>query len=158
MELKNSKYSHMVHVVVILIMFLTFTLSTVYVTIYCVDVYKKITEKSQENYDLRTGLLYISNKIKSVDNVYINEIKNIDMIIIPETIDGVSYETRIYCYNGKLMEIFTEKDNDVPLSSGMYITDMNSMTIEEEDGLITVIANYENIGDKRIIINTGEKK
>ena len=76
------------------------------------------------------------------------------MLVIPEDIEGKTYESRIYCYNGKLMEIFTNEGNDIPLEGGLYITDMDSLTIEEtKSGLIEIKATYENLGTKRLIVD-----
>ncbi len=154
--MKTSNQEHRLHTVLVLVLFLIFSLSAVSVLTYGTRVYKSIIEKTEENYSLRTGLIYLSNKIKSADEdrIYIDQSQKVTMLVIPEDIEGKTYESRIYCYNGKLMEIFTNEGNDIPLEGGLYITDMDSLTIEEtKSGLIEIEATYENLGTKRLIVD-----
>lgn len=161
MEIRSSKHGHRLHTLVILILFLVFALSSVSVLMYGTKVYKSVTEKTDENYSLRTGLIYLSNKIKAADksSIYMDTYQKVDMLVIPEEIEGQMYETRIYCYNGQLREIFTDVGNDIPLDGGLYITDMKNLTITEKNkGLLEIEAEYEDIGKRKLIVNIKEEQ
>ena len=161
MEIRSSKHGHRLHTLVILILFLVFSLSSVSVLMYGTKVYKSVTEKTDENYSLRTGLIYLSNKIKAADksSIYMDTYQKVDMLVIPEEIEGQMYETRIYCYNGQLREIFTDVGNDIPLDGGLYITDMKNLTISEKNkGLLEIEAEYEDIGKRKLIVNIKEEQ
>ncbi|HIT73776.1 MAG TPA: DUF4860 domain-containing protein [Candidatus Fimicola cottocaccae] len=161
MEIRSSKHGHRLHTLVILILFLVFALSSVSVLMYGTKVYKSVTEKTDENYSLRTGLIYLSNKIKAADksSIYMDTYQKVDMLVIPEEIEGQMYETRIYCYNGQLREIFTDVGNDIPLDGGLYITDMKNLTISEKNkGLLEIEAEYEDIGKRKLIVNIKEEQ
>lgn len=161
MEIRSSKHGHRLHTLVILILFLVFVLSSVSVLMYGTKVYKSVTEKTNENYSLRTGLIYLSNKIKAADksSIYMDTYQKVDMLVIPEEIEGQMYETRIYCYNGQLREIFTDVGNDIPLDGGLYITDMKNLTISEKNkGLLEIEAEYEDIGKRKLIVNIKEEQ
>ncbi|OUQ57424.1 hypothetical protein B5E58_09310 [Tyzzerella sp. An114] len=161
MEIRSSKHGHRLHTLVILILFLVFALSSVSVLMYGTKVYKSVTEKTNENYSLRTGLIYLSNKIKAADksSIYMDTYQKVDMLVIPEEIEGQMYETRIYCYNGQLREIFTDVGNDIPLDGGLYITDMKNLTISEKNkGLLEIEAEYEDIGKRKLIVNIKEEQ
>ena len=161
MEIRSSKHGHRLHTLVILILFLVFALSSVSVLMYGTKVYKSVTEKTDENYSLRTGLIYLSNKITAADksSIYMDTYQKVDMLVIPEEIEGQMYETRIYCYNGQLREIFTDVGNDIPLDGGLYITDMKNLTISEKNkGLLEIEAEYEDIGKRKLIVNIKEEQ
>lgn len=161
MEIRSSKHGHRLHTLVILILFLVFALSSVSVLMYGTKVYKSVTEKTNENYSLRTGLIYLSNKIKAADksSIYMDTYQKVDMLVIPEEIEGQMYETRIYCYNGQLREIFTDVGNDIPLDGGLYITDMKNLTISEKNKwLLEIEAEYEDIGKRKLIVNIKEEQ
>ena len=161
MEIRSSKHGHRLHTLVILILFLVFALSSVSVLMYGTKVYKSVTEKTDENYSLRTGLIYLSNKIKAADksSIYMDTYQKVDMLVIPEEIEGQMYETRIYCYNGQLREIFTDVENDIPLDGGLYITDMKNLTISEKNkGLLEIEAEYEDIGKRKLIVNIKDEQ
>ena len=161
MEIRSSKHGHRLHTLVILILFLVFSLSSVSVLMYGTKVYKSVTGKTDENYSLRTGLIYLSNKIKAADksSIYMDTYQKVDMLVIPEEIEGQMYETRIYCYNGQLREIFTDVGNDIPLDGGLYITDMKNLTISEKNkGLLEIEAEYEDIGKRKLIVNIKEEQ
>ena len=61
----------------------------------------------------------------------------VDTLVLREEIDGAAYETRVYCYDGYLRELFAESGVDFAAEDGEKILAAESMTLELEEQTIT---------------------
>jgi hypothetical protein len=120
-----------------------------------VRVYKNITVKNAETFQLRTSLSYVATKIRQTDtkdNIFITDHKGIKVLTLDEVIKGVTYETFIYPYQGKLYELYQEKNNNCKLSDGMEVMDLNDMQFQRiSNGLIKITASNA-IGDSEELL------
>lgn len=95
------------------ILFLVFTLSALFVILYAARTYQHIVYESDIEYDKSTSLSYIAKKIHAQDsngNIDIGELNGIPALIMHQEIQGASYSTYIYEYNGELRELFCADD------------------------------------------------
>lgn len=132
--IKSNTKKHSIDVFFVLCIFLAFALSLSGLLIVGARTYQSITKNTEDNYQLRTSLLYVSNKIKAFNEdgmVYKGEFNGTDALFMKENIDGISYITKIYAYEGELYELFSEADNDLDAVSGTKITDVESFEVTE---------------------------
>ena len=151
--IKTKKYK--VDILVVLCLFIFFTISLSCLLLGSVKKYKSITSKSDKNFHIRTSALYISNKIKFAnenENIYIDKFNGLDAICFKETIDDVEYVTRIYCYEGYLMELFSEKDNTLEPIAGERITSLKSISIENIRADLIKVTLESNDGENNTLI------
>ena len=88
-----------------------------------VRVYKNIVQENSDNFKLRTSLSYVATKVRQADvqdKVYIDHREGIDMLVMEEDIDGVTYERMIYLYEGKLYEVFHELGGEFYIEDEAY--------------------------------------
>lgn len=108
-------------------------------------VYKNIAVSNLENFEIRTSLLYISNKIKQSDSVECISIKqkdNIKLLSLIEKNDGNEFETLIYHYNGRLYELYHENNEDYSFTDGMEVMNIENFGIEMiRDNILRVNAS-----------------
>jgi hypothetical protein len=132
--IKSNTKKHSIDVFFVLCIFLAFALSLSGLLIVGARTYQSITKNTEDNYQIRTSLLYVSNKIKAFNEdgmVYKGEFNGTDALFMKENIDGISYITKIYAYEGELYELFSEADNDLDAVSGTKITDVESFEVTE---------------------------
>ncbi|HCT65479.1 MAG TPA: hypothetical protein DIC60_09495 [Lachnospiraceae bacterium] len=132
--IKSNTKKHSIDVFFVLCIFLAFALSLSGLLIVGARTYQGITKNTEDNYQLRTSLLYVSNKIKAFNEdgmVYKGQFNGTDALFMKENIDGISYITKIYAYEGELYELFSEADNDLDAVSGTKITDVESFEVTE---------------------------
>jgi hypothetical protein len=104
-------------------------------------VYRQVESRVEESGDRRVGLTYITAKIHSGDQqngVSAAAFDGVDAVCLTEEIDGTDYETWLYVYNGWLRELFCARDSGLEPRDGETITEAQSLTVQEEDGLLTL--------------------
>ena len=77
-----------------------------------VHVYKNIVENNAENFRLRASLSYMATKVRqydAVDTISVQEEEGVPMLVFQEELEGATYLTKIYCYDGNMMELFQEE-------------------------------------------------
>ena len=102
-------------------------------------VYKQVQDRTEAAAAERTGLAYITTKIHShdaEDSVRIGTFGGGDALYLLESIDGLTYETILYVYNGWLMELFCEQGWELKPEAGQQIAEAQSLTVSERDGLL----------------------
>lgn len=135
---------HSIDVFFVLCLFLISTICLLGILFVGAKTYQKISSNSDDNFAMRTSLLYVTNKVNSFQEkgkIYTKKIDENDVLVFEETIDGISYTTQVYEYDGHLMELFAEKDIDLGLDAGTIITELSSFNIKSiNKGLLEVSA------------------
>lgn len=121
--------------VFVLLIFAVFMASVLLVLLSGVDTVQKLTQRDQRTYHRRTAVQYISTRIRQADEIGAVSTEK-DTLILTENLDGVSYETRIYCCNGYLREIFCEAGAALAPDFGEEVLPMNHFQITQENNLI----------------------
>ena len=123
----NNRHSHGIF---LLVLYLTFAIFTLALTVTAASVYENISSGMEENHSVRTALSYISTKMRQADGVKIEN----GQIIIAED-DCVS---RIYYHDGSLTEYFGEADAEFEAEYGDEIISADSFEAREENGNIRI--------------------
>ena len=91
----------------VLLVFAVFMVSVLLVLLTGADVVQSITERDQKSYDQRTIIQYISTRVRQADQagaIFVRTAETGDRLVLQEEIDGLLFETTIYCYDGYLCE------------------------------------------------------
>lgn len=132
MKKENRINNHSIHLMLILLLILVVVIMSSLLIMLGRDVYKKINNDRDNNYNIRVSTLYITNKIRQADKSNSIKIKNIagkQSLVINEEYDGLSYETWIYSYNNSLYEITVDEGSTFELSDGNKIMDIDKFDI-----------------------------
>lgn len=140
MKMKKYTENHFsIQFVLIMMLFLILAVLSVMIIAMGENIYAKINDDRQNNYELRVGLSYIANKIRQSDKINSVSLKDIEetpAIVIKENYDGLNYETWIYWYDGWIYEIFTDEGSVFELQDGMKIIEAVSFDMAKvSDGL-----------------------
>ena len=80
------------------------------------------------------GLTYITAKIHSYDEAgtaFAGQFGGQDAVYLLQEVDGLTYETILYVYDGWLMELLCERGWELEPQNGQTITQARSLTVEE---------------------------
>ena len=127
--------------ILVLVLFGIFAISILTVLLTGAGAYKRLTERGQTTYTARTIPQYVSTRVRQADAkgmVKVTTFEGMEALELTEEIDGNSYVTRIYCYNGYVRELFSESSILLKPSAGECIMQAEGMTFSEQDGFITV--------------------
>ena len=94
----------------LLSLFTLFALGAIWVLTSGAGVYQRLSARSSQSYATRTASQYLATKVRqatAAEQVGFGLLGGHDTLILSETLDGVAYQTQIYCYDGYLRELFT---------------------------------------------------
>ena len=138
---KNAR-GQRIDTVFVLIVFVVFAVSVLFVLMLSAGTYSNITEMSREEHAERTVLSYLWTKARNSDssgNIHVGEFNGIPALNIDEEIAGITFRTVIYYYDGWIYELFSEADLEFYPEDGTRIIQAADLRFAELDyGLIKV--------------------
>ena len=88
---------------------------------------------------MRTVGQYITTRIHQADlydDIGVEDFCGTDAVVIKEEIDGEVYKTRLYCYDGYLMELFGMDDIMLMPEDGEIVMEVDDISFSLEDGIL----------------------
>ena len=126
--------------VFVLMLFCLFAMSVLLTLMLGANIYRHMTELSQEGYDEQTCLSYVWTKIKNSDEsgkISVGDFNGISALFISEVYGDSVYQTKIYLYDGWVCELFAEAGfDDFTPDAGTQIIRSGSLEFEQLDGLL----------------------
>lgn len=119
-----KKRKHSVEFLFPIVLFLVFAVSAISVILFAARVYKKEVGNAQANYDTRTSLEYLTQKVHRNDisgSVYTASFGDIPALVLADAASDGAYRTYIYCLDGSLMELYTKEGAAVDPYAGTRI-------------------------------------
>lgn len=119
-----------------LVVFLLFTM-----LLFGVRIYEATNSSRIENDDRRLGLSLIANSIRMndvTDAVGAGTGPEGRSLVLTETIEGEKYETRIYAYQGSIVEEYTRAQMAYEPERAREIVESSTFEFEYRNGLLTV--------------------
>ena len=111
MNQKQDK--HIVDVLFVIGLFCIFALSSFFLISIGANIYRKTVAHMDENFNTRTSLSYVVEKIRQADAegaVSIGTFEGNPALILSSEVNGIVYHTYIYEYHGMLKELMERSD------------------------------------------------
>ena len=119
--------------VLVLLVFAVFMVSVMLVLLSGADTVRSLTQRDRSSFQYRTAVQYISTRIRQADaegSVTADNSENLSVLVLTESIEGLPYQTRIYCCDGFLREMFCEAGADIAPEFGEEILPMEDFQIK----------------------------
>ena len=119
-------------------------------------VYRSGVRQSEENSARRTVLSYLANQVRQGDNgqIGVTSFGGGDALVLTSTVDGVLYDTVIYCFDGSLRELYCERGLGLLPEDGTVLTALDGLEIGLEGGRLCFDAR---LGDKSFSISAAPR-
>ncbi|MGN1198207.1 MAG: DUF4860 domain-containing protein [Acetatifactor sp.] len=139
-----------VDVLFVLALFGVFTISALALVSIGAGVYQNTVNDMSRNYDSRTAIAYLSEKVRKSDSllsdgspaVTLGTLEEQPALILREELNDVRYCTYLYLHNGFLKELFVREDSYLGnhmLDAGQDIIELQSLKYEQiSDNLLSV--------------------
>lgn len=102
--------------------------------------YRRLTERDRQMYEIRTCARYLTARVQrapSPSAVSVGGFGVSDALEVRETAAGEEYLTRVYCYDGWLMELYTAASaRDFAPEDGEKLLPAESMTLDLQGDLL----------------------
>lgn len=105
------------------------------------QLYRNIVEETEVHNDRRVLGSYVSNIVRGNDAASVVRVQNIDGVDVLGfcwDVDGDLYETRIYCYDGALRELYTAAEQEFNPDYGEIICQARAFRPSLEGNLLRV--------------------
>jgi hypothetical protein len=117
-----------------------FALAAIFVAVLGAKVYANSAEKLQANFDTRTSIIYLSEKIRTCpgDAYDVRELNGSTALVLSQEVGGTTYESWIYVDKEKLCEAVVTAGDTVSTAGGQQIMGLKSLDAELVDGGIRI--------------------
>lgn len=144
---------HNINLVFTLVLLGIFALSALSVAVLGAQVYGRTAEQMNNNFNTRTSLIYITEKIRQCPgkNIEIKDVDGSQALVLSQKVDGKNYESWIFSSNGKLREVMVPNGSKVKAVDGQEIMDIGSFDLELKGNLLEIIILNDN-GDRDSVV------
>ena len=142
-----------VDVLFVLALFGVFTISALMLVTIGAEVYRHTVDDMRHNYETRTSVAYITEKIHQNDtlinnngswegSVNISTLASEPALVLKQIINGEMYSTYLYLHDGYLKELFMKSGTylgEDTLSAGQEIMELSEFNMEQiSDNLLSI--------------------
>lgn len=138
--MKRKTIKHYIDGLIALLLFGVFAVCVLAVLLTGADAYRRLTQRDRAAYDRRTCVQYVATRVRQadvLDGVMVEDFNGTACLTLP---DGEDYVTRVYCYDGYLMELYCAADVELDPEDGEQIMPAQALDLSLEDGLLTIAA------------------
>ncbi len=140
-----------------LLLFGVFAVCVLAVLLTGARAYRGLTQRDQAAYSRRVCVQYIATRVRQADRaegVSVEPFGEGDALVLSE--DG--YVTRVYHYDGYLMELYASVEEELHPQDGQRIIPAGGVELSLEDGLLLVeVTDEQGVQDSlRLSLRSGE--
>lgn len=159
MEVKQQK--HIIDILFVIALFCLFTLSAIFLISIGADIYGKTVTNMENNFETRTALAYVTEKVHQSDRkdrISIGTLGDCEALVITSHAANSEYHTYLYEYEGQLKELMVRQGIILGPEAGQNILEVSDFHIRlVNDKLIgcTIEINADESYDLYISLHSG---
>ena len=137
--MKTGQNNRKVDNLLVLLLFGVFAVCILSVLLMGADVYQRLAARDQLSYDQRTAAQYLATRVRQADRqgaVSVRCFEGQDALAFMETIEGDTYETLVYCYDGYLRELFVASGGGFLPEDGEKVLAVQGLSIRQDGQLL----------------------
>ena len=134
----EQRQNHAIAGIFVYLLLGVFAVMSVILVLLGIRAYNSTAETNAAHTEERILTNYVRTRIRSSDlvgNVIAETVDGIDTLTFREEWDGEVYLTRIYWYDGNLMELFTEVDQPFAPEDGEVLAKAKAFVPKVENGV-----------------------
>ena len=123
-----------------LLVFAVFAVCILFVLLSGANIYRDVTERGQISFEQRTVAQYLTTRVRQSDSagcIAVEEFEGLSALVLREEIDGETYETRIYCFDGYLWELFSGTDSGLLPEDGEKLLQVQGLQFARSGDVLT---------------------
>ncbi|MGN0402004.1 MAG: DUF4860 domain-containing protein [Acetatifactor sp.] len=154
-----------VDVLFVLALFGVFTISALALVSIGANVYQNTVNDMGRNYDSRTAIAYITEKVRKADSllsdgsnaVSLGTLEEQPALVLREELDGVRYCTYLYLHEGRLKELYMREDSYLGkhmLAAGQDIMELKSLEYQQiSENLLSVTMTVDDDETRQLYLS-----
>lgn len=141
MKEKRSKLTDLLALTV----FAVFALCVLLVLLSGAKVYRGLVQRGEENFAARTAARYVTMRVRQARTITVGDFEGCEALVIPENVDGATYLTRLYVYDGHIRELYCAENAALSPADGEKILPADSLRFDLEGRLLTMTVDGQAI-------------
>ena len=137
--MKQKTIKHHIDGFIALLLFGVFAVCVLVVLLTGADAYRRLTRRDNAAYDRRTCVQYVATRVRQADTLDGVAVEDFGGTACLALRDG-DYVTRVYCYDGWLMELYCAGGSELDPEDGERVMAAQALDLSLEDGLLTIAA------------------
>ena len=155
--MKRQGIDHRMDGLLMLLLFGVFAVCVLSVLLTGAKAYRGLTQRDQAAFDRRSCVQYIATRVRQADverGVSVEPFGGVDALVLSTE---EYFCTRVYCYDGWLMELYAGVDAGLEPQDGERVMELDSLGLSLEDGLLTAEIAGGGVTDTlRLSLRSGE--
>ena len=150
--MKKREIQHHMDPLGALLLFGVFAVCVLGVLLTGARAYGRLTQRDREAYDRRTALQYVATRVRQADSlegIGVEEFLGTSALVLQEG----DYVTRVYCYEGWLMELYVSREDPLGPADGERIMELEGLELSLEDGLLSVTATHKTGEENSLLLS-----
>ncbi len=107
--------------------------------------YKRMVEAGEKQFDDNTAARYLSVRVRQAERVRIERFGETEALVLPETIEGWEFVTRVYYKDGYLWELFSDSVAQLEPEDGEKLIPVESLALSWEGKLLKIQVNGKTV-------------
>ena len=120
-----------------LLVFAVFAVSVLMILLNGADIVQKVSARDRESFGRRTAAQYITTRIRQADTADGIDVRDGEVLVLSEEIDGYVYDTLVYCCDGYLREMFCERGMEQDPEFGEKILPLEEMRLSLSGNMLS---------------------
>lgn len=138
----KQERGHVIDLLFTLALFCVFAASSFLVVLMGANIYKQTVTQMTQNYNTRTSLSYLAEKIRQndiTDGIRIGEVEGATALILEQKVGESTYQTWIYSSGGELREVMVAQGTKVKAADGQPIMELADLQVDRSpEGLLSL--------------------
>jgi len=135
--MNDSRAKQNISSLMALLLFAVFAVCILAVLLSGTEIYQRLSDRDDAAYTHRTVVQYLSTKTRQADcsgMISVEDFCGVSALVSSEELEGEVFETRIYCHDGYLYELFSPASLEPVPEDGEPLLPLQSMEVSEADG------------------------
>ena len=136
--MKKNAITHNLDGLAALLLFAVFAASVMAVLLPGAKAYRGVTRRDQEAYNALTAVQYVAQRVRQADSLYgitLEDFEGVECLVLGQ---GEPYITRLYCYEGWLMELYCLAGESFSPEDGERIIEAQELKLSLDQGMLGV--------------------
>ena len=99
--------------------------------------YQTLTQRGSQANSRRVAVRYITTRFQQAPAARVEDFCGLQALTSWEEINGKTYITRVYCYEGTIRELFSAAGAQVAPGDGEIVLEAEKLTFSQKDSLLT---------------------
>ena len=151
--MKRKPIQHQMDGLIALLLFGVFAVCVLAVLLTGADAYRRLTERDRRAYSQRTCVQYLATRVRQGDrlgDLQVEDFGGTDALVFRKDSE---YMTRVYCYEGWLMELYASQELEMKPADGERIMELSGLEMALEDGRLTLTVTGPEGGASSLVLS-----